>query len=263
MGITFSEPATCGCERAESKDNNSRNRNPNTTPPHPKTHSTSNEFSLIDKPSHGLSAETMDTKTKELLLKFDDSFSPTTSKTIHFVPIINEIDNNKSDIIIDIINDKQTSQPQIRRISTDEKDISPTNNRLLEIQNISNIDELADTIRSHYDTPHSDHSHSSIDEAEKAEIERLKSDHKIKEIKITKSNVYRQGTTNPWDEDDIDDLHDEYTEHMLDLTKQASDVEIKHLNYSNQLHKQNNINENVAGNTPSTGLYRDGSNEKK
>ncbi len=124
--------------------------------------------------------------------------------------------------------------------SIDEKDISPTNNRLLEIQNISNIDELADTIRTHYDTSHSDpslsdthshstdSSHSSIDETEKAEIERLKSDQKMKKIKISKSNVYRQGTTNPWDEDDIDDLHDEYTEHMLDLTKQASDVEIKH-----------------------------------
>eukprot|EP01084_Bolivina_argentea_P112004 199769_1 len=43
-------------------------------------------------------------------------------------------------------------------------------------------------------------------------------------------NLYRAGTSNPWDSDDMANLHNEMSCQLIDLTKQALDVEINRLN---------------------------------
>eukprot|EP01083_Nonionella_stella_P039912 108557_1 len=122
----------------------------------------------------------MDSKTMQLLLQFDNSFTPTPIKDVPFIPV------NPSRMVTD------TTGPKI----------DTKNNGIF--KNDSECD---------------------YDSSDYSDNDRLN------------SNLYRAGTSNPWDLDDMEHLHNEMSCQLIDLTKQAFDVEINRLNTNKQLSK--------------------------
>ena len=127
----------------------------------------------------------------------------------------------------------------MKRITTDERDIAPTidkSERLIEMMRAQSIKELNDTIRSSYDPDKSsidgdeeeDDDDSILSEHE--QTKHVTFDSKPKITNISKSLVYRQGTSAVWDDQQMTDLETEMRQQLAELARNASDHEIKELN---------------------------------
>eukprot|EP01084_Bolivina_argentea_P096659 173764_1 len=182
----------------------------------------------------------MNKKTMELLLKIDDTFSP----------------NKRKESEPDSFPDTQI--PIESTNNNPDKQLSETNKRLQEIQNLTNPADVEFIISTHYATDlesDSDHENmlhlsevSSIDEADRKEIaERKESERHIEFFNNqSKSNVYRQKTTSIWSPEDITELHNEMELQYDTLIKQNSERDVNDNN--NSMYTKN--------------LYRDESSEK-
>eukprot|EP01083_Nonionella_stella_P148819 471763_1 len=101
---------------------------------------------------------------------------------------------------------------------------------------VADMRELQDVIRESYDKDDECSidsegdvtADSSIDEEEAAAIQQAKSERQIP-VGTPSAALYRRGTTTAWDENEIDDLHNDMEEQMRLLTRRVTPVEAQHL----------------------------------
>eukprot|EP01084_Bolivina_argentea_P181381 313264_1 len=176
------QPSNCGKDNIEYDATHRKNRTVNIA------EQIQNATDNIQKhPSH---LAPMDSKTMQLLLQLDNSFTPTPIKNVPFIPM-------------------NITGPKI----------DAKNNGVFKIQ----ITKINDSINDNILQPDTSDSECDYDSSDYSDNDRLN------------SNLYRAGTSNPWDLDDMEHLHNEMSCQLIDLTKQAFDVEINRLNTNKQL----------------------------
>eukprot|EP01083_Nonionella_stella_P003052 8684_1 len=188
-----SRQQTSGQENSRSRD---RNVNMDAPPAPPSAHT-------------GYSG-VMDRETMQLVMNIGDAFSPQSTVETEEPPIAYKY----------VLSVEETAVASVEE-----------NERLKTITKAKSIDEIRSSVLNNYssvdyeDMKDFETSSSELDLEEKLHIQALQSTQKI----LSKPNVYRQDTPNEWEDNDIDHLRDEMSLHFLNLTRQASQEELRTL----------------------------------
>ena len=195
-----------------------------------------------DGPPRVLLLELLDEKSLELL-----THTPTMGKkTINtYSNATLPIDDPYNDMYMNIrivdetSNEIMRSKPSVRRITTDERNITPTideSQRLTRLMQCKSEQDLQDYInRRMFDDLSSNGSSTesvlSDDELKEMEIAKLERDHDSAQRKDLnkKAQMFRQGTSTEWNEDEMNKLGRDMSTMLLALARNASDAEIKEL----------------------------------
>eukprot|EP00483_Globobulimina_turgida_P010042 UN10061 len=117
---------------------------------------------------------------------------------------------------------------------TDEKDLKLENIRLTTIISAHTLDQLQDSITCNYATETTTDTATETDSDYNDSFDEKQSEKRT--VSDTLSNLYRENSDNPWSSDEIEDLHHEMSQQLVDLTKQLINEEI------HQVHKQHSLN---------------------